>query len=53
VISAVVDLLRCPRCATGFAIDERSLRCRQGHVFDLAKHGYVNLTGADMACEED
>jgi 23S rRNA (guanine745-N1)-methyltransferase len=53
VISAVVDLLRCPRCAAGFGIADRSLRCRQGHVFDLAKQGYVNLTAAAQPAHAD
>jgi 23S rRNA (guanine745-N1)-methyltransferase len=39
----VVDLLRCPVCSAAFACAGRTLRCRAGHSFDVARHGYVNL----------
>lgn len=53
MIDVVVDLLRCPRCATAFAVDGRSLRCASGHVFDIARQGYVNLTGAAQPAHAD
>lgn len=53
MITAAVDLLRCPRCASGFTVDGRSLRCAQGHVFDLARQGYANLTGAAQPAHAD
>lgn len=49
MLSDVVGLLRCPHCHTGFTLSECSLRCSEGHVFDVARQGYVNLLpgGAD------
>jgi 23S rRNA (guanine745-N1)-methyltransferase len=37
------DALRCPICAGTFTFDSRSWRCVQGHGFDVAREGYVNL----------
>ena len=48
-----VDLLRCPRCGSAFAVIERTLRCAQGHAFDIAKQGYANLTGAAQPAHAD
>lgn len=43
-------LLICPVCGDGLRQEGRSLRCRAGHCFDLAKEGYVNLlTGSKPA----
>jgi 23S rRNA (guanine745-N1)-methyltransferase len=36
-------LLRCPLCRSGFAAAAGALVCRNGHGFDLAREGYVNL----------
>lgn len=51
-LADVVDLLACPVCASrdpgadpGLRLDDRSLRCPAGHAYDLARQGYVNLTG--------
>lgn len=38
-----LQILRCPLCHTMFTQDGNTLRCEQGHCFDLAKEGYVNL----------
>ncbi|MCO7176282.1 putative RNA methyltransferase [Sporolactobacillus kofuensis] len=39
-----IDLLKCPICAESFQVVEmKSLICKQGHTFDLAKQGYVNF----------
>ncbi len=35
--------VRCPKCAAGFRLDSKSLRCPAGHAFDIAREGYVNL----------
>lgn len=35
--------LRCPVCAAGLERQAGSLRCPEGHCFDLARQGYVNL----------
>jgi 23S rRNA (guanine745-N1)-methyltransferase len=36
-------LLRCPLCKSGFTAAAGALFCRNGHTFDLARQGYVNL----------
>lgn len=38
-----VDALICPLCASSFERHDRTLRCEQGHSFDIAREGYVNL----------
>jgi 23S rRNA (guanine745-N1)-methyltransferase len=39
----LVAVLRCPVCADGLALDDRTARCARGHAYDLAKQGYLNL----------
>jgi 23S rRNA (guanine745-N1)-methyltransferase len=36
--------LRCPVCGGGLGRADPALRCPQGHSFDIARQGYVNLT---------
>jgi 23S rRNA (guanine745-N1)-methyltransferase len=36
-------LLWCPRCRSAFTTAAGALVCRNGHSFDLAREGYVNL----------
>ena len=43
VLSAVLDLLRCPVCGGALEEGEGVLRCGEGHSFDIARQGYVNL----------
>ncbi|RKG31640.1 putative RNA methyltransferase [Acinetobacter tianfuensis] len=38
-----MNLLMCPVCKTGLALQERTWRCENGHSYDVAKQGYVNL----------
>lgn len=46
MLADVVDVLRCPVCE-GLVRLGGSLRCGNGHSFDVARQGYVNLqTGA-------
>ncbi|HEY5846456.1 MAG TPA: methyltransferase domain-containing protein [Microlunatus sp.] len=52
-LAGALDLLSCPRCALGFTVDQRTLRCPRGHAFDIAKQGYVNLTGAAQPAHAD
>lgn len=35
--------ITCPVCAEPLLLKERTYRCSNGHSFDLAKEGYVNL----------
>ncbi len=37
---------RCPLCQQSLALTVRTWRCPQGHCFDMAKEGYVNLLPA-------
>lgn len=39
-------LWHCPLCNSPLNLQQRSLRCDNGHCFDLAKEGYVNLLPA-------
>ena len=38
-----LPLLRCPVCGNGFAAAGGSLGCMNGHSYDVARQGYVNL----------
>lgn len=40
---STLENLSCPIDSTPLSLVERSLKCDQGHTFDLAKSGYVNL----------
>jgi 23S rRNA (guanine745-N1)-methyltransferase len=54
VLSAAVDLLRCPVCAGPLAQGEGVLHCDEGHSFDIARQGYVSLfAGAGRSAEAD
>lgn len=50
-IADVVDLLACPTCAGRALADQplelegATLRCPQGHAYDVARQGHVNLLG--------
>lgn len=50
-VADVVDLLACPTCAGRSLADEPlrldgpTLRCAQGHAYDVARQGHVNLLG--------
>lgn len=38
-------MFQCPICATNMAVtDLKSLICKNGHTFDIARGGYVNVT---------
>lgn len=45
-LESVADLLRCPGCGQRVEVTDLVLRCPAGHAFDVARQGYVNLTGA-------
>ena len=36
-------ILVCPKCKDQLVSEEKVLKCHQGHSFDIAKQGYVNL----------
>jgi 23S rRNA (guanine745-N1)-methyltransferase len=43
VLAEAVDLLRCPVCTAALEEGKGVLRCAEGHSFDIARQGYVNL----------
>ena len=45
MIDGALPYLRCPVCGQRLArAGDQALRCVQGHSFDIARQGYVNLT---------
>ncbi|MED7928352.1 23S rRNA methyltransferase [Nonomuraea sp. LP-02] len=43
MLADIVEYLVCPVCRADLRLDERALRCAGGHVFDVARQGYVSL----------
>jgi 23S rRNA (guanine745-N1)-methyltransferase len=43
-LAAAAAYLRCPVCAGPLRLGGSQLACGHGHNFDIARHGYVNLT---------
>ena len=39
----ILNILKCPNCDNGLYIKDKGLKCNNGHFFDFAKEGYVNL----------
>ena len=46
-------LLSCPNCAGSLELDDNSVRCAQGHLFDVARQGYLNLLGGPQPANAD
>jgi len=38
-----IDFLRCPLCTEIFEFESYSLKCKNGHTYDISRKGYVNL----------
>jgi 23S rRNA (guanine745-N1)-methyltransferase len=45
VLSDVVRFLICPSCGADLRLDDRVVSCANGHSYDVARQGYVNLLG--------
>jgi 23S rRNA (guanine745-N1)-methyltransferase len=43
-LESVISHLRCPVCARPVRLAGPQLICDNGHNFDIARQGYVNLT---------
>lgn len=43
----VIHVLICPQCGGDLSLGDGSVLCSGGHVFDIARQGYVNLVGGD------
>lgn len=53
-LTTVLDLLRCPSCQADLApYGERTVGCSNGHRFDPAKQGYLNLLGRGQPANAD
>lgn len=52
-IDAALGLLACPVCGGALGRHDRVLRCANGHCFDLARQGHVNLLGAAQPANAD
>ena len=44
-IADVVDLLACPVCGSRLQLTGQTVKCPSGHTVDLARQGYLNLSG--------
>lgn len=44
-LSRALDLLSCPRCGSAVTLGSGTVVCRDGHTWDVARQGYVNLLG--------
>lgn len=42
-IAAAAGLLTCPHCGQALALTDAGARCGNGHTWDLARQGYLNL----------
>jgi 23S rRNA (guanine745-N1)-methyltransferase len=47
LLADVIDLLRCPHCGGALELGDGSARCAEGHSFDVARQGYLNLLPGD------
>lgn len=43
MLADIIDVLVCPHCQAAFSLAEKNVRCQNGHSFDVARQGYVNL----------
>jgi 23S rRNA (guanine745-N1)-methyltransferase len=43
-----VEYLRCPVCSAALRVTTGALRCAEGHSFDLARQGYVDLSAGRL-----
>ena len=39
----MIENLICPLCLSSFSLVDRTLKCENGHCFDISSAGYVNL----------
>lgn len=53
MLDEVVALLACPVCGRDLERGGGALRCAEGHSFDIARQGYVNLTTGHASATGD
>ena len=49
MLDDVIGWLRCPACGAALARAGGTLRCPNGHAFDIARQGYVSLLASGLA----
>lgn len=52
-LAPVSGLLACPVCGESLKLTQGTERCRQGHSFDIARQGYLNLLGGPQPANAD
>lgn len=52
-LDAAAGLLACPHCHGVLDVGPSSARCPQGHAFDVARQGYLNLLGGPQPQNAD
>ncbi len=52
-LDAARGLLACPACAGALEADARVASCLQGHRFDIARQGHLNLLGGPQPAHAD
>lgn len=53
MLADVLPYLACPHCSSGLDLDGGSVRCASGHVFDVARQGYVTLVPGKVSVTGD
>ncbi|WP_425308613.1 putative RNA methyltransferase [Ammonicoccus fulvus] len=53
MLGDVVDLLRCPHCGSSFVLESNGVTCPQGHHFDRARQGHLNLLRGPAGANAD
>jgi 23S rRNA (guanine745-N1)-methyltransferase len=48
VRAEIVEYLRCPVCSAALRVAPGALRCANGHSFDVARQGYVDLSAGRL-----
>jgi 23S rRNA (guanine745-N1)-methyltransferase len=51
VLDDIIRFLRCPYCGAELEREDGALRCRAGHVFNVARQGYVSLLPSDAKAD--
>ncbi len=52
-LDAARELLACPHCGEPLAPADRAWACTSGHSFDVARQGYLNLSGGPEPANAD
>ena len=52
-LSHADGLLACPRCGSPLSVEAGVVRCPDGHAYDVARQGYLNLLGGPQPTNAD